>query len=424
MTLLSYFHRLLPLFFLSWLLLWQSITPATQKPLIGIGAGALAGGERGAQIGYSVALSGELYNRQLHQNEIRWLSDDENIKGFAKAYGLSLEDARARLTQQGLRNIDKGWSLKLGARTDKEALSYLRSNASGLFEAKSLSEYYDGSTDGAREISSYSQKEFGHLVDFYLINVYRSTSTNPEGALRSASEAWMKEKGALDALREDFTGTINDSIRSFIPDTVNSLLSIPEMIQGAGNFLDASLPTITQKRLDILYGSHSDGSLLQANLNAPDMISAMGMSAGAAGILKPALGDALRVLNSRPSVVLHSNPESKKMVLQVGDRTYTQLSKNSRSTRTRIFEDVPPRDRQAVIDKLTEGARDVTSSSHPQGVKVYDHPDGTRINVRTVSGSTEKLGEHVTVDIIIKGDKSNKLELKFINSSKTKRQTQ
>jgi filamentous hemagglutinin len=43
--------------------------------LIGMSAGALAGGERGASIGYSVALSGEIYNRQLHQREIEWIED-------------------------------------------------------------------------------------------------------------------------------------------------------------------------------------------------------------------------------------------------------------------------------------------------------------------------------------------------------------
>ncbi len=253
--------------------------------------GAVAGGGTGA----TTALQGEKYNRQLHQQEIKWLKD--HALAFAKKlYGDNpipeqIADAQARLTQQALRGVDKGWSLKLGSKTDQAAKAFLDTNDAHLFEVKDEYEFKDGSTDGQREISSYSQKEFDDLNNFYQNNVHRPTTTNPEGSTKFANEEWANEKGLIDALKEGkiTQEQFNQAIRDFVPNTVDSIKNIPNTINSAGNYLDAVAPTTNQNRLDTLYGSHTDGSVLQANMATSDAITTAGMATGAGGVARGAV---------------------------------------------------------------------------------------------------------------------------------------
>jgi len=119
---------------------------ATQQSVSAL-VGAIAGGGTGASVG----LDGEKFNRQLHQDEIKWI--EQNAQAFAQAlYGDNpspeeLADARARLTQQALRGVDKGWSLKLGSQTDADAKAFLDQNNANLFTVKNEYEFKDGSTD-------------------------------------------------------------------------------------------------------------------------------------------------------------------------------------------------------------------------------------------------------------------------------------
>ena len=82
--------------------------------LTGITVGALVNGEDGAKTGMSIANSGELYNRQLHQNEIRFIKN--NSKDFAsklvsinlvgKQYTISDKQARKILFEASKYMID------------------------------------------------------------------------------------------------------------------------------------------------------------------------------------------------------------------------------------------------------------------------------------------------------------------------------
>jgi hypothetical protein len=228
----------------------------------------------------------------LHQREIEWIKD--HALAFAKTlYGKhptqeEISDARARLTQQALRQVDKGWSLKLGSKTDKDAKAFLDQNNAHLFSVKNTYEFVDGSTDGQREISSYSDDEFEALSIFYLSNVHRATSTNPDGTHRNANEAWANEKGIIDAIKDGKIGKdeINQAIRDFVPNALSGIIEIPDTINGAGNFLDAALPTTNQERLDTLYASHTDGSVLQANMATSDVVSTATMATGAGGAFR------------------------------------------------------------------------------------------------------------------------------------------
>ena len=260
--------------------------------LTGIAAGAIAGSEAGALTGSDIATSAELNNRQLHQREIAWIK--EHAEAFAKElYGANptqaqVEDAQARLAQQALRGVDKDWSLKLGTQTDTAAKAFLETNNAHLFEVKNLHEYLDGSTDGEKEISSYSNKAFDALNSFYLQNIHRATSTNPLGASRFANEAFANEKGVIDALKEGNID-LNEALRQLPYNVAEGLLNLPDTLNGAGNYLDAAAPTTNQERLDTLYGSHTDGSMLQADLATEDALAVMGLMTGAGSLGKAGL---------------------------------------------------------------------------------------------------------------------------------------
>ncbi|WP_338910949.1 hypothetical protein [Mycetohabitans rhizoxinica] len=65
-------------------------------------AGGVVGGTQGAQAAYNV----DRFNRQLHQEERKWISDREAV--YAKRYGLSVEQAREELTIQANLQIQNG----------------------------------------------------------------------------------------------------------------------------------------------------------------------------------------------------------------------------------------------------------------------------------------------------------------------------
>lgn len=86
--------------------------------LTGILVGSLVNGEDGANIGFNLATSAELNNRQLHKKEIEWLKNNANE--FAKKiYNTDTptkeqyDTALSRLSIQALRQTDRLWSSML-----------------------------------------------------------------------------------------------------------------------------------------------------------------------------------------------------------------------------------------------------------------------------------------------------------------------
>ena len=226
---------------------------------------------------------------------------------FAALFVLRPVADQSEATRQGLRNIDKAWLLKLGSKTDKDALSYLKKEAPGLFGVKSEAEFLDGSTDGVHNISDLSKREFQTLSNFYRIYAERATSVNPDGSTRFANEALTKEREAIaDYIAEHPGATANEAIGNIIPDTANAILDIPNTVKGAGNYLDAVLPTTNQERLDELYGSHTDGSVLQANIYYGDAISTAGMVAGGGTVIKAGAKGAIKALDGKVDEALEA----------------------------------------------------------------------------------------------------------------------
>jgi filamentous hemagglutinin len=82
-------------------------------------AGA-AGGVQGATTGFNV----DLNNRQLHPSEEKWLKT--KAKEFAKAEGITEQQATERLTQQALKDVDYLWRAQLVDGDDAKAQAFLK----------------------------------------------------------------------------------------------------------------------------------------------------------------------------------------------------------------------------------------------------------------------------------------------------------
>lgn len=118
--------------------------------------GGLAGGEEGANNGYIISTSGELYNRQLHQDEINWLKDDKNIEEFANSKNITIEEARKELTQTALSLIDDNWK-KVLKETNSDAENYLLNNVASI----------KNTTDLERANSFQNETVAINNIDFY-----------------------------------------------------------------------------------------------------------------------------------------------------------------------------------------------------------------------------------------------------------------
>ncbi|WP_418180295.1 filamentous hemagglutinin N-terminal domain-containing protein [Aliarcobacter lanthieri] len=141
--------------------------------LTGILVGGLVGGEEGANNGYIVSTSGELYNRQLHQEEINWLKDDKNIEEFANSKNISLEEARKELTQTALSLIDNNWK-KVLKESDSDAETYLLNNVASI----------KNTTDLERANSFQNETVAINNIDFYQKYVHSDIQKDIATALK------------------------------------------------------------------------------------------------------------------------------------------------------------------------------------------------------------------------------------------------
>ena len=112
----------------------------------------------------SIANSGELYNRQLHQNEIRFVTNEKNILAFAKLkYGenpssKNIQKARIELGQTAVALVDSAWEKMLGNKAiDKTAKEFLEAN---LYSVKTItkqnkSNFVENSSVALKNIDFY-----------------------------------------------------------------------------------------------------------------------------------------------------------------------------------------------------------------------------------------------------------------------------
>ncbi len=100
--------------------------PATYNALMELGSAAL-GGIAGGQVGATTALAGDQFNRQLHPDEVTWIR--QNAEAFALQEGISVIEAKQRLTVEAAAQVDAVIAKKVGIENiDTEALAFLNSN--------------------------------------------------------------------------------------------------------------------------------------------------------------------------------------------------------------------------------------------------------------------------------------------------------
>ncbi|WP_414429286.1 hemagglutinin repeat-containing protein, partial [Xanthomonas campestris] len=100
--------------------------PATYNALMELGSAAL-GGIAGGQVGATTALAGDHFNRQLHPDEVTWIR--QNAEAFALQEGISVIEAKQRLTVEAAAQVDAVIAKKVGVENiDTEALAFLNSN--------------------------------------------------------------------------------------------------------------------------------------------------------------------------------------------------------------------------------------------------------------------------------------------------------
>ena len=107
-----------------------------------------------------------------------------------------------------------------------------------------------------------------------------------------------------------------------------------------------------------------------------------------------------------PKVTISSNLKTKKMEIEVGEKTYIEGPKATKRAGANEFKNVPKRDQEAIVNDFTGGVKPITPK---KGVEVYDKPDGTRTTVRTESTSNPG---NINIDVKPKGG-GKKIEIKF-----------
>lgn len=79
------------------------------------------------QVGATTALAGDQFNRQLHPDEVTWIR--QNAEAFALQEGISVIEAKQRLTVEAAAQVDAVIAKKVGIENiDTEALAFLNSN--------------------------------------------------------------------------------------------------------------------------------------------------------------------------------------------------------------------------------------------------------------------------------------------------------
>ena len=156
----------------------------------------------------SIANLGELYNRQLHQNEIRFVTNEKNILAFAKLkYGENpssnnIQKARIELGQTAVALVDSAWEKMLGNKAiDKTAKEFLEAN---LYSVKTITKQ---NKSNFAENSSVALKH----IDFYKNIIHPGIKTDILSILKNDIKKGVADfKKTIDKLRkQDISKTID-----------------------------------------------------------------------------------------------------------------------------------------------------------------------------------------------------------------------
>jgi hypothetical protein len=208
----------------------------TTQQWISSAIGGVAGGATGA----SVALQGEKYNRQLHQKEIAFLKNKDNIDSFAKElYGENPTKEQLTQTEQilaigGASLVDKSFNnalLETDKNTNDEQLKILLAqefikdnykDSSAIFYNDKDKKFPTGTKgfDVDKDSKEYKDRysNFGGYFnnkDFYQKNL--SLNTNTKDSTGDYIDGVIKPyKNLANALQEDTTGTLKNMAEGII----------------------------------------------------------------------------------------------------------------------------------------------------------------------------------------------------------------
>lgn len=169
--------------------------------LTGILVGGLAGGEEGANNGYIISTSGELYNRQLHQDEIKKIYSQ--VDDFSSKTGLSKEKSLELLTLAGNMLVDENTYNEYTNSTKyigvdflpkdvENAMSYLLENSQGKtfldMPTQQTQEYFT-SQDYMYKNSNWNP----NTKEFYYVPTYR-TQSNEVLANQVSQQTWYERQ--------------------------------------------------------------------------------------------------------------------------------------------------------------------------------------------------------------------------------------
>ena len=169
----------------------------------------------------SIANSGELYNRQLHQNEIRFVTNEKNILAFAKLkYGENpssnnIQKARIELGQTAVALVDSAWEKMLGNKAiDKTAKEFLEAN---LYSVKTITKQ---NKSNFAENSSVALKH----IDFYKNIIQPGIKTDILSILKNDIKKGVADfNKTIDKLRkQDISKTIDIASSKLINYTKNT----------------------------------------------------------------------------------------------------------------------------------------------------------------------------------------------------------
>ncbi|WP_232539756.1 hemagglutinin repeat-containing protein [Pseudomonas chlororaphis] len=178
----------------------------------GLGAGAGSGsGAIGAIAGGGNAAGVDVYNRQLHAQEIN------KIKGlaaeFAKELGISVQEAEARLLAQAQQNVDKSFATE-HSMVDARAADFLRGQA-GFFvdeSGRQMLMFAPGSKEAYENPGMYG-------------NTWSQFTAEQQEMLNAASSKnqAQKESEIWDSTKSTALGGLGKGIGNYPSDAVNGL---------------------------------------------------------------------------------------------------------------------------------------------------------------------------------------------------------
>jgi filamentous hemagglutinin len=149
--------------------------------IIGTLAGNAVAGDEGAQVGHDIALSAEVYNRQLHQDEMRFIKNTS--KKYAKQNNISEEEAYNKLYKVAKYNNDKDTQNNITVQTQEQKdAGFIAVNGIDKKELEQVTQYLKEESKGKTIIDVYNG-------DIRTQNMFTSTKAQLENPYYNMSQS-------------------------------------------------------------------------------------------------------------------------------------------------------------------------------------------------------------------------------------------